>query len=155
MRESSLRGQSVAQKYILKNVYIYIIYIYFVFIVPLGILATVGATKIKVYMKPTIALLSTGNELQNPQDGELNPGFIRDSNKSTLITLINKEHGFPIFDCGIATDDLENLKAKLSLALDKGDMIVTTGGVSMGDKDLLRQVLVQVCKKSYLTVTEI
>ena len=96
-------------------------------------------------MKPTIALLSTGNELQNPQDGELNPGFIRDSNKSTLISLINKEHGFPIFDCGIATDDLENLKTKISLALDKGDMIVTTGGVSMGDKDLLRQVLVQVC----------
>ena len=37
-------------------------------------------------------------------------GYIRDSNKSTLMTLINKEHGFPIFDCGIATDDLEDLK---------------------------------------------
>ena len=60
------------------------------------------------------------------------------------MTLINKEHGFPIFDCGIATDDLEDLKAKITLALNNGDLIVTTGGVSMGDKDLLRQVLVKV-----------
>ena len=74
----------------------------------------------------------------------MKPGYIRDSNKSTLITLINKEHGFPIFDCGIATDDLEDLKAKITLALNEGDLIVTTGGVSMGDKDLLRQVLVKV-----------
>jgi len=110
----------------------------------IGILATVGATEIKVKKRPTIALLSTGNELQNPQDGrDLKPGYIRDSNKSTLMTLINKEHGFPIFDCGIATDDLEDLKAKITLALNNGDLIVTTGGVSMGDKDLLRQVLVK------------
>merc|ERR1711953_238988 len=58
-------------------------------------------------------------------------------------TLINKEHGFPIFDCGIATDELEDLKAKITLAMGNGDLIVTTGGVSMGDKDLLRQVLVK------------
>ena len=111
----------------------------------IGILATVGVTKIKVFKKPTIALLSTGNELQNPQEeGGLKPGFIRDSNKATLISLINKEQGFPIVDCGIATDDLEDLKTKLTLALKSGSLVVTTGGVSMGDKDLLRQVLVKV-----------
>ena len=42
----------------------------------IGILATVGATEIKVKKRPTIALLSTGNELQNPQDGDLKPGTV-------------------------------------------------------------------------------
>ena len=56
----------------------------------IGLLATVGATKVEVFKKPTIALLSTGNELQNPDDKELKPGFIRDSNKSTLWALIGK-----------------------------------------------------------------
>ena len=56
----------------------------------IGLLATVGATTIKVIGKPTIALLSTGNELQNPTDEVLKPGYIRDSNKSTLIALIGR-----------------------------------------------------------------
>ncbi len=53
-----------------------------------GLLATVGAIEVKVHRKPTVALLSTGNELQTPHDGELKPGYIRDSNKSTLLALI-------------------------------------------------------------------
>ncbi len=53
------------------------------------------------------------------------------------------EQGFKTVDCGIAPDDLDELKAKLASALDQGDLVVTTGGVSMGDRDLLRQVLVQ------------
>ena len=56
----------------------------------IGLMATVGATKVEVFQKPTIALLSTGNELQNPDDKDLKPGFIRDSNKSTLWALIGK-----------------------------------------------------------------
>ena len=47
-------------------------------------------------------------------------------------------------DCGIASDDLEDLKNKLEEAFEVGDIVVTTGGVSMGDRDLLRQVLVEV-----------
>lgn len=57
--------------------------------------------------------------------------------------MIEKEHGFKTKDCGIASDDVNDLKTKLGQALDHGDLIVTTGGVSMGDKDLLRQVLVE------------
>ena len=57
---------------------------------------------------------------------------------------LDAEHGFPTFDAGIASDDLADLKWKLSTAFDHGDLVVTTGGVSMGDKDLLRQILVQV-----------
>lgn len=109
----------------------------------IGLLATVGATKIKVVTKPIISLLSTGNELQDPKDASpLKSGFIRDSNKSTLKALLD-DQGFSVNDCGIATDDLEDLNDKLSQALQSGDIVVTTGGVSMGDRDLLRQVLVQ------------
>ena len=56
----------------------------------IGLLATVGAISVLVYKKPKIALLSTGNELQNPDEKVLKPGFIRDSNKSTLWALIGK-----------------------------------------------------------------
>ena len=109
----------------------------------IGLLATVGAAKVRVVKKPVVALLSTGNELQDPKDpNPLKSGFIRDSNKSTLKALLG-EQGFPVKDCGIATDELDDLNDKLSSAFQSGDIVVTTGGVSMGDRDLLRQVLVQ------------
>ena len=61
-----------------------------------------------------------------------------------MFSILDAEHGFPTYDAGIASDDLVDLKLKLSTAFDHGDLVVTTGGVSMGDKDLLRQILVQV-----------
>ena len=61
-----------------------------------------------------------------------------------VFSILDAEHGFPTYDAGIASDDLVDLKSKLSTAFDHGDLVVTTGGVSMGDKDLLRQILVQV-----------
>ena len=63
---------------------------------------------------------------------------------TSLFSILDAEHGFPTYDAGIASDDLADLKLKLSTAFDHGDLVVTTGGVSMGDKDLLRQILVQV-----------
>ena len=54
----------------------------------IGLLATVGAIYVQVYKRPVISLLSTGNELENPDAQKLKPGFIRDSNKSTLWALI-------------------------------------------------------------------
>lgn len=57
----------------------------------IGLLATVGAIKVKVFKKPQIALLSTGNELQDPGEGQLKLGYIRDSNKATLMCLIGKK----------------------------------------------------------------
>lgn len=107
-----------------------------------GLLATVGVTRIQSYRSPVVSLLSTGNELQTPSDNQpLKPGFIRDSNKSTLKALL-QEHRFEFFDAGIAIDDLEILEAKLKTAFECGDLVVTTGSVSMGDRDILRQVLV-------------
>jgi len=105
-----------------------------------GLLAAVGVTEVQVAVAPSVAVLSTGNELQEPGE-KLKEGHIRDSNKTTLITLL-KSKGFEATDAGVAKDDLKSLTAALKSALEKCDLLVTTGGVSMGDRDLLRQVLV-------------
>ena len=112
----------------------------------LGLLATVGASEISVFRRPIVGILSTGNELQDPTtDPDLKEGGgkIRDSNKTTLISLIGGEGGIPIKDLGIAIDDPQILLDKLKASLPEIDILVTTGGVSMGDRDLLRQVLVE------------
>jgi len=105
-----------------------------------GLLAAVGVTEVQVAVAPKVAVLSTGNELQEPGES-LKPGHIRDSNKTTLITLLQSK-GFEAKDAGVAKDDIQQLTAVLKSALETSDLLVTTGGVSMGDRDLLRQVLV-------------
>merc|ERR1719300_2130570 len=105
-----------------------------------GLLAAVGVTQVQVAVAPSVAVLSTGNELQEPGES-LQPGHIRDSNKTTLISLL-KSRGFEAKDAGVAKDDIQQLTAVLKSALETSDLLVTTGGVSMGDRDLLRQVLV-------------
>ncbi|KAL4238950.1 hypothetical protein ACF0H5_003654 [Mactra antiquata] len=105
----------------------------------LGILATVGVTNVLCYKKPVIGVLSTGNELLEP-GAKLEPGKIRDSNRTTLLAQL-MEHGFNSVDLGIAEDTPDALLKMLQNALEKADIIVTSGGVSMGEKDLLRHVL--------------
>ncbi|KAG8232680.1 hypothetical protein J437_LFUL009927 [Ladona fulva] len=107
----------------------------------LGLLATVGATCVLVYRLPVVAILSTGNELQEPWAGPLHPGCIRDSNKTSLMALIGNKNGFHIVDAGIAQDSPEVLLPYLRSALSSADVVVSTGGVSMGDRDYLKDVL--------------
>ena len=59
--------------------------------------------------------------------------------KATLISLLS-QHSVPFVDCGIAIDEPDSLLDKLRACLDGGDIVVTTGGVSMGDRDILRKV---------------
>lgn len=105
----------------------------------IGVLATVGVTKVKVVKRPRIGVLSTGNELQNPHE-ELKPFHIRDSNKSTLLALL-KQFNFEASDCGIARDTPDEVKKKLWNALKSNDVVITTGGVSMGEFDVIKKVL--------------
>ncbi|XP_061414795.1 gephyrin-like isoform X1 [Lethenteron reissneri] len=104
-----------------------------------GLLATVGATKVEVHRLPVVAVLSTGNELLNPEE-PLHPGMIRDSNRTTLLAAI-QEQGFPTIDMGIVRDHPDDLLQAFQEALAQADVIVTSGGVSMGEKDYLKQVL--------------
>ncbi|XP_059368051.1 gephyrin-like isoform X6 [Carassius carassius] len=105
----------------------------------IGLLATVGVTEVEVQKFPVVAVMSTGNELLNPED-DLNPGKIRDSNRSTLLATI-QEHGYPTINLGIVGDNPDDLLNALNEGISRADVIITSGGVSMGEKDYLKQVL--------------
>ncbi|XP_020860479.1 gephyrin isoform X9 [Phascolarctos cinereus] len=105
----------------------------------IGLLATVGVTEVEVNKFPVVAVMSTGNELLNPED-DLLPGKIRDSNRSTLLATI-QEHGYPTINLGIVGDNPDDLLNALNEGTSRADVIITSGGVSMGEKDYLKQVL--------------
>ncbi|EGT59352.1 CBN-MOC-1 protein [Caenorhabditis brenneri] len=106
----------------------------------LGILNAFGIKEVHVFKKPSVTIISTGNELVAPSTEHVPMGMVRDSNGPQLVALF-KEYGFDVIDGGRVSDDFECIKDKLSECLESSDVIVTTGGVSMGEKDNLKEVL--------------
>jgi molybdopterin molybdotransferase len=103
-----------------------------------GVLSTVGVAEPDVFARPRVAFMSTGDEL-TPVGEALGPGAIRDSNRPMLRALL-EETGVETVDLGIVRDDPQALRA----ALDRGaesDVVISTGGVSMGDYDVTKLVL--------------
>jgi molybdopterin molybdotransferase len=105
----------------------------------LGVLANQGAVGVKVHPRPRVGVLSTGDELFSGP-GPLPPGKIRDANRRTLLALVRRE-GWDGVDLGIVGDDESSLVELLSSAASRCDAIMTSGGVSVGDLDLVRVVL--------------
>jgi molybdopterin molybdotransferase len=104
-----------------------------------GVLATIGVAHPVVHRRPRVAFMSTGDELVPPGSGPLAPGMIRDSNRPMVKALL-EEAGAELTDLGIIPDNDEALRE----ALENGsasDVIVSTGGVSMGDYDVTKKVL--------------
>ncbi|XP_014247027.1 gephyrin [Cimex lectularius] len=104
-----------------------------------GLLASVGVSEVPVYQLPKVAVLSTGNELVAPGE-KLRDGTVRDSNMTTLLSLL-KENGYNAQNMGIARDEPSVLLAALLKSMSNSDVVITTGSVSMGDKDYLKRVL--------------
>jgi molybdopterin molybdotransferase len=105
----------------------------------LGVLANQGAVGVKVHPHPRVGVLSTGDELFSGT-GPLPPGRIRDANRRTLLALVRRE-GWDGVDLGTVGDDESSLVELLSSAASSCDAIMTSGGVSVGDLDLVRVVL--------------
>lgn len=105
----------------------------------IGLLATVGVTSVPVYAPPRVAILSTGDELVEP-DQRLGAGQIRDSNRAMLQAAVHAAGAVPI-DLGIAADQEATLRAAIEQGLAAGDILLTSGGVSMGDLDLIKPLL--------------
>jgi len=105
-------------------------------------LATVGITNIPVITPPIVAILSTGDELVNP-DQSIDSGMIRDSNRSMLLSALQGAgYGcWSTIDLGIAKDTQEEISRKIYEGLDKADVLITSGGVSMGELDLIKPLL--------------
>ncbi|KAK6331661.1 hypothetical protein TWF718_002208 [Orbilia javanica] len=107
----------------------------------IGLLASVGIAEVEVYKKPVVGVLSTGDEIvQHDRAENLTLGEVRDSNRPTLLAAITAR-GFEAVDLGIAKDQPGTLEDVLKDALSKVDVIITTGGVSMGEKDLLKPTI--------------
>jgi molybdenum cofactor synthesis domain-containing protein len=105
----------------------------------LGVLASVGAATVAVHRRPRVGVLSTGDELVDV-DRPLAPGLVRDSNRPTLLALVGTS-GFEAVDLGRAPDDDDAITSALQGAVERCDAVLTSGGVSMGDVDLVKVVL--------------
>ena len=103
----------------------------------IGIMASLGKSMVRVYKKPRIAIMATGDELINI-DGELKEGKIRNSNSYTLAAQIKRLGGEAVI-LPICKDGIEETKDELESALKWADMVITTGGVSVGDADLVKE----------------
>ncbi|KAK7819696.1 molybdopterin biosynthesis protein cnx1, partial [Quercus suber] len=107
----------------------------------IGLLAAMGVMMVKVYPTPTIGVLSTGDELSEPATKVLSRGQIRDSNRAMLLAAAVQQQ-CKVLDLGIARDDEDELERILDTALSAGiDILLTSGGVSMGDKDFVKPLL--------------
>ncbi|KAL0256377.1 hypothetical protein SLS55_008771 [Diplodia seriata] len=107
----------------------------------LGLLASVGVREVKVYKKPVVGVLSTGDEIvEFDRPGELRLGEVRDTNRPTLLNAV-RSSGFEAVDLKIASDQPGSLEETLRLALRRVDAIITSGGVSMGELDLLKPTI--------------
>ena len=104
-----------------------------------GLLAALGKDSVKVYKKPVIGIISTGDEII-PINNIPDKGRIRDINTYTLSSLVQKAGGIPV-SYGIVKDDFDALLEKSSIALAHSDMVLISGGSSVGTRDLTVEVL--------------
>jgi len=106
----------------------------------IGLLASVGRPQFLVIRRPKVAILATGDELVDIEE-DVGPGKIRNSNEYSNAALVQKYGGIPV-RLGIARDDVEELKSKVEQGLAAGvDLFLTSAGVSVGDYDIVKDVL--------------
>jgi molybdopterin molybdotransferase len=106
----------------------------------LGVLAAIGVAHPTVRRRPRVAVMSTGDEVRPADTQHLDPGTIRDANRPMIVAML-AELGAEVTDLGIVPDDAVTLRSTLERAAAGADAVVTSGGVSVGEYDLVKQVL--------------
>jgi molybdopterin molybdotransferase len=116
----------------------------------LGVLANVGVDRVVVHPRPRVGVLSTGDELVD--DGApLAPGQIRDSNRAALLAAV-ADSGFVPFDLGCIPDDRDAITDAVERGVHHCDAVISSGGVSMGDVDLVKVVLDEIGDMRWMQV---
>jgi len=105
----------------------------------IGLMAGIGKIDVFVFFRPRVAIISSGDEIV-PIENIPTPGEVRDINRYTIVSMVKEAGGVPLF-LGIARDRFNDLKEKIELALRESDMVVITGGSSVGTLDLTGEVL--------------
>lgn len=105
----------------------------------IGLLAAFGNDPVAVYRRPRVSVVSTGDELVEPGD-TLEPGKIRDSNRFSLIAAL-RQAGADVIWAGKGADEREGLERTLRERITESDVVITSGGVSMGELDLIKAIL--------------
>jgi molybdopterin molybdotransferase len=109
----------------------------------LGVLASQGYSRVRAHVRPLVGVLSTGNELSDSVD-TLSLGMIRDANRPALIASLYAS-GFETVDLGIVGDSPADIAKALERGAASCDAIISTGGVSVGDADFVKSVLIELC----------
>ena len=107
-----------------------------------GMLASLGRREVEVDRKLKVAVVSTGNEVVAPGQ-PLEAGQVYDSNRHSMMAVL-QALGVDILDLGIIRDDRESIKAALLKGANEADVVLTSGGVSVGDYDLVKDVITEV-----------
>lgn len=105
----------------------------------LGVLASLGEATVLVHPAPRVGVMSTGDELADA-GGRLRPGAVRDSNRPALLALV-RSSGFEATDLGIVVDEPGRIADAVRRAATRCDALITSGGVSVGDRDYIKVVL--------------
>ena len=116
----------------------------------LGVLATLGIESITTHRRPVVGVISTGDELvEGPQ--KLLPGQIRDSNRRTLLSMV-EQTGCDTVDLGLIRDDEDAVESALRAGAASCDAVITSGGVSMGDFDFVKMVLRRIADMRWMQI---
>lgn len=115
----------------------------------IAVAAAAQCHRVQVYRRPRVAIFSTGDELVDPQ-ATLGPGQIVDSNQPALVALVRQWGGEPIA-LGRVPDRPEVLRNTLQQAIEQADIILSTGGVSVGDYDFVEEVLGELGGQIHIT----
>ena len=116
----------------------------------LGLLSSIGISEVKTLCRPVIAFFSTGDELKSLGE-TLGPGDIYDSNRYTLHGML-KKMDVECLDLGVIADKKALIKETIEKASEKADMIVTSGGASVGEADYISEILQEIGKVNFWKV---
>jgi len=116
----------------------------------LGVLSSLGVERVRVHRRLRVGVVSTGDELVEG-GGPLAPGQIRDSNRRTLLALA-AQAGCEVVDLGIAPDTEEAITTAIRHGVESCDAVLTSGGVSMGDIDLVKVVLDRIGRMRWMQI---